>query len=628
MTRRQTPLAEDPGQQPPRRLRLPISAALVAGFGGLMLVALTTVMAIGLGVAGRNTLELLVDKATLTLDLVTDRVESRMNPVRDQADFLAEEIANGTLSPERPTELARTLRLALAATPQVTGIAFTTPDFRTIRVGRLEGSLDTLIGDARTMESTEMLDRFMAESRGRRAPFWADPVWQPQLGTTIVPLVHPVWRDDRMIGVIGTGVSLGQLSGFLRELSVDAGTTAFLLYDRRHVIAHPAMADLQVGFEPPPDGPPLPRIEDIGDPVLAAILLEGREPDDQGPLADAAGITLIEPPGRGAPEHIVLLRPTPAYGSRPWQAGVLLERRDFADELQRFAAALAISLGVLLTGVVAALALGLPISRRVSRLAGAAGRLAELDFARTPTLPDSRFRELAEASASFNAMTRGLRWFEAYVPKALVLSLMRRHGAAGVPSELREVTVMFTDLRGFTPLTRDMGAVDTATLLNAHFGTLARAIEEEGGTVDKFIGDGLMAFWGAPEDQPDHAARALRAACAIARAAAEDNAARRSRGEPPLGLRVGLHSGPVVVGNIGAESRLNYTLVGETVNVAARIEELGRTVAPDDDVVALASTAVVEALPPAEGVICTPLGPCTLRGLSEPVQVWRVTVEA
>jgi len=64
------------------------------------------------------------------------------------------------------------------------------------------------------------------------------------------------------------------------------------------------------------------------------------------------------------------------------------------------------------------------------------------------------------------------------------------------------------------------------------------------------------------------------------------------------------------------------------VNVAARIEELGRTVAPDDDVVALASTAVVEALPPAEGVICTPLGPCTLRGLSEPVQVWRVTVEA
>ena len=148
MTPSPDPLAEDPGQQPPRRLRLPISAALVAGFGGLMLVALTTVMAIGLGVAGRNTLELLVDKATLTLDLVTDRVESRMNPVRDQADFLAEEIANGTLSPERPTELARTLRLALAATPQVTGIAFTTPDFRTIRVGRLEGSLDTLIGDA------------------------------------------------------------------------------------------------------------------------------------------------------------------------------------------------------------------------------------------------------------------------------------------------------------------------------------------------------------------------------------------------------------------------------------------------------------------------------------------------
>ena len=216
------------------------------------------------------------------------------------------------------------------------------------------------------------------------------------------------------------------------------------------------------------------------------------------------------------------------------------------------------------------------------------------------------------------------------MPKALVLSLMRRHGAAGVPSELREVTVMFTDLRGFTPLTRDMGAVDTATLLNAHFGTLARAIEEEGGTVDKFIGDGLMAFWGAPEDQPDHAgARAARRV--------RHRPAPRPRTTPPAG-RGGSRRWACASGCIrdrwwsatsARRAGSNYTLVGE--NGERRRADRGTRQdrrAGTDDVVALASTAVVEALPPAEGVICTPLGPCTLRGLSEPVQVWRVTVEA
>jgi hypothetical protein len=220
---------------------VPISTALVVGFGGLMLVALVTVMAIGLGVAGRNTLGLLVDKAALTLDLVTLRVEARMEPVGDQAAFLAEEIANGTLSPERSAELAAALRLALAATPQVTGIAFTGPDYRTVRVGRFGAGYETMIGDARMVEDAVLVDRFLAEARARRAPYWADPYWQPQLEATLIPLVQPVRQAENVQQLLGPrhGVALAAAGDDLRNDDVlqgrELGKKVMELIDEPHV---------------------------------------------------------------------------------------------------------------------------------------------------------------------------------------------------------------------------------------------------------------------------------------------------------------------------------------------------------------------------------------------------------
>ena len=116
----------------------------------------------------------------------------------------------------------------------------------------------------------------------------------------------------------------------------------------------------------------------------------------------------------------------------------------------------------------------------------------------------------------------------------------------------RTVTVMFTDIRGFGALSQRLSAHEVADLLNDHFDLLSRQIEATGGTVDKFIGDSVMAFWGAPDEQPDHAERALRAAGLIREAMAADNAARKARGEAPIQVRIGINTGPAVVGNIGS----------------------------------------------------------------------------
>ena len=235
-----------------------------------------------------------------------------------------------------------------------------------------------------------------------------------------------------------------------------------------------------------------------------------------------------------------------------------------------------------------------------------------------PDLKPSRFRELSRAADAFNSMTAALRWFERYVPKKLVTELMSHAAGSAIASEEREVTVMFTDIRGFSTMSERMRPGEVAALLNTHFEMLSRCIEAEGGTVDKFIGDSVMAFWGAPESMADHRARAVRAAQAIQAAVKADNEQRRARGEAPVAVRVGLHTGPVVVGNIGAESRLNYTVVGDTVNAAARLEQLGKKQTADDCVVLLSEETVRNST----GLPLTRLGKQTLKGKAEKVVVY------
>src|SRR4029077_6688756 len=142
----------------------------------------------------------------------------------------------------------------------------------------------------------------------------------------------------------------------------------------------------------------------------------------------------------------------------------------------------------------------------------------------------------------------------------------------------------------FTPHAEDLAEQDTADLLNHHFALVGACIEREQGVIDKYIGDAVMAVWGGLSRMEDHADHAVRAALAIADVIREDNATRRAAGEAPIRVRIGLHSGPVVVGNIGAPGRVNFTVVGDTVNIAQRFEQLGKEfMSPADEVVVLVS---------------------------------------
>jgi adenylate cyclase len=143
--------------------------------------------------------------------------------------------------------------------------------------------------------------------------------------------------------------------------------------------------------------------------------------------------------------------------------------------------------------------------------------------------------------------------------------------------EERRVTVLFADLRDFTALSETLTGDRVVETLNAFHAAMVETVFAHGGTLDKYLGDGLMAYFGAPVDDPLHARRAVECALAMQERLALLNEERGRRGEPALRMGVGLHTGPVVLGNVGAPSRLEFTAVGDTVNVAARIEQLTKT---------------------------------------------------
>jgi adenylate cyclase len=303
-----------------------------------------------------------------------------------------------------------------------------------------------------------------------------------------------------------------------------------------------------------------------------------------------------------------------------WLVGSYFPAEAVDVQLERLLLASGLGLLGLVAAAVAAVLLGRRVSRPIAQLAAAASAIRTLDLDDLAPLRRSRLREIDQAAIAFNAMVRALRVFAAYVPKQIVQSLISRGVAVSLASQSRETTVLFTDIVGFTERTTSWSAEQTAEFLNHHLGVLTGCIEAEGGMVDKFIGDAVMALWNAIDDQPDHATRAARAALAIAVAIREDNRGR----EVPVRVRIGLHSGPVVVGNIGTATRMNYTVVGDTVNVAQRLEVLAKELRPDAEVAILLSATTAAALP--QGLAVTSLGWHQLRGRDDPTEIFALEV--
>ena len=208
--------------------------------------------------------------------------------------------------------------------------------------------------------------------------------------------------------------------------------------------------------------------------------------------------------------------------------------------------------------------------------------------------------------------------FSRYVAPEVVDQLVKNPGQLALGGETRALTVMFADVAGFTSLSEGRAPREIVELMNECFTEITNVIQGHGGTVDKFIGDAVMAFWNAPLEQPDHAARACRATQDLLRALVRLNVGWAARGLPAISMRVGLATGPALVGNVGSSTKFNYTVMGDTVNLASRLEGAAKVFGT----LSLVAGATVQAA--AGAVAFRELDWLQVKGRSEPVPVFEV----
>lgn len=584
--------SEDPSSRPNRwNGRVSITVTLTTSIFLLVLVSVGSVLWIGLWLAQKNTFSLLSENVHLSITGAVSSVQTHLLPAQHQAAFVARRIESGEVDPNDRRAMEALLTGALAATPQVDAVIRINSEFKALLATRTEVENEVQIVDEDYSRDAVVRRQFLQVDR---TPLWTPPIWRKDVAQTFISIAHPLQIDDRSAGAIVSVVSVRELSGFLRadvERNPDEAANPFILYGRGHVLAHPLMKE---DLEGRTTERPIPRIEDFEDPVLAAMW----GGDKRFPLR------LKVPEGTEGhvvriddEDYVFVYRELIGFGPEPLLVGAWFRTVDVGTELMRLLFSLVAGLVSLVIALIAAIIIGRRIAKPVVRFSEAAGRIQDLNLDKVEPLPGSLFRELNDQARAFNAMLQGLHWFELYVPKKIVDRLVRRGESRESLSSSRELVVMFTDIVGFSTVSEGMSAPEVADFVNHHFELVAGCIEAEDGTLDKFIGDSVMAFWGAPDAVEDAEARACRAARKIAAAVRQDNELRAAEGKAPVHMRIGIHTGTATVGNIGAPGRVNYTIIGDTVNVGQRLEQLGKQLSlPGQEVCVLISGDVAERL--------------------------------
>jgi adenylate cyclase len=612
--------------RPGKKRRFPVAVIMALSFGSLVFLSVGGVLALSVGANFRNTFDLLGAQSTLLIDAMEDSLRAEMGNAENAVDGIAQLYAQGEFQIDDEA-MSSAVAGALAAASGVEAMLICTPDL-------------VCRGAARSIENnvaTGAIEHFPAEPEKspqvRAALEQRRRVGGRQWGAFVANefglYAHvsvPLARDGVTQAWVIAAVELQKLSDITRELSSRFGTHAFILDGEDRVLADQRLADpdaLKSGVLP------LTPLATYADPVLAAY--NSRKVEREFDTRHARDIEIAEiriddqegsTSWDGENIYITITRKITGYGDRPWTIGVYFEASQIGDEIGRVMGSALLGLAAMAVAVIVAILLGRRLSRPIQAIAGQATRVADFDLDGVTPLPRSRVLELDNQASAFNAMLIGLRAFSTYIPRSLVAKLVRT-GEIGI-AEPREaiVTVMFTDIADFTTLSEQMDAATAARLLNHHFSILCRAVDGHGGTVDKFLGDGMLAFFGAPDRLKGHAAAAVRAAVAIREELDKDNREAAGEGRPPLHIRIGIHTGPVIVGNIGASDRVNYTIVGDTVNVSQRLQDLGKQLEPDAATAIAISGETAARLD--EKFETIPAGEHRLRGRGEATEVFQI----
>jgi adenylate cyclase len=425
--------------------------------------------------------------------------------------------------------------------------------------------------DAQNRYATQRIEAFRSSYDPNKRGWYLQackaqgPIWTPpyvfaaaqELGVTYaLPGKRRYAEGSTQSLVVAGDVSLGRLSGFVRQFSSTAGygDSALLSADFR-VLARSDQQGALHKLEAPTG-------------VLGALHDHMMAGGTAGSSSDTAFSFAYE--GRG---YLVQTSFIPSTG---WQLVSWVPEDMLLGDLRRAVLwGLLVALGFLAIALFMSLKLSRLVTSPVENLSHIARRIGLLELDNLPREP-SRVLEIQHLDQALDDSARSLKAFSKFVPVDVINQLIAEGHALAPNGSPRRITVMFTDVEGFTSISESLDTDVLVGMLTQYFNLAAGVFARHGGVIDKFIGDGIMVLWGAPADLPDAEYKACLAALELHIEMDELNRQWAEQGLPEFRTRVGLHTGVVIAGVLGSNDRLSYTAFGDVINVASRIEGINK----------------------------------------------------
>nr|WP_246723565.1 adenylate/guanylate cyclase domain-containing protein [Rhizobium sp. ARZ01] len=437
-------------------------------------------------------------------------------------------------------------------------------------------------------------------------PFVSGTLKVPTL-TIAVPM-----KDNRQV-VVGVNIHLETVSRLLDAREISPRARSYILNEQDKLVAHsdPAMMSRVLGTwsgRGAGDGVTVAQDRTVEtvirfrrDPNIASGKMARFDLDGESYLVQIAPVTFSD-----------LFK-----GS---SVAVVVPLDDLVSQANRqLLRNLAMAAAFVLAGIGASVLLSRLISRSLYRLADEARRIGDLDFAGNVSA-HSHISEINTLAGALAASRRAIAQFALYVPREVVRRIVNPADTS-TKAARQEMTVLFTDIRDFTTISEQHPPEEVVDILSGYFEMLNHIIERHGGTVVQYLGDSVFVMWNAPVPDADHVEKGCRCALAMKAAIDDLNERNRSNRRPELVTRFGLHSGQAVVGSFGAIQRQQYTAMGDTINVASRLEglnkEFGTTI--------LASGAIHDVVQ--RLFVFRPIGPVKVKGRAEAVEIWELVAE-
>jgi adenylate cyclase len=375
-----------------------------------------------------------------------------------------------------------------------------------------------------------------------------------------------------LLGVTAVDISVLDLSYYLGAMQVTEHSRLFITDASDRLVAlqmrdpkevdrlFRKKLDNKVGYD-------ILKATDLGDPVLSAVVDAYRQHDDT-----TAAIRLVQ---HGSLLHALVIPLANDHGIN-LRIGVIIPDNDIMGAVHRNNyIIIGFSLCMIMLAIFLSLVLSRAIARPMHQLSADMKRIEKLDLGVSEEIP-TIITEIHDMQGSFDGMKTGLQNFRRYVPADLVSQLIGQKQDASLGGVCRQLTILFSDIANFTSISEHLEPEVLVQDLCEYFNVISRAILAEKGTLDKYIGDSVMAFWGAPVALGEHAYRACMAAVTAQDRLASLFRQWENKGKTRFATRIGIHTAEVIVGNMGYEERLNYTVIGDGVNLASRLEGLNK----------------------------------------------------